>query len=152
MALSPLLISYVMACLVLPLITTAQRKMIQPVSPTTITLTLDALIPAIPAISNTSNIEVEIPSVTIAAETSPTPVLGDDTFILIGCFSEPPAISSTRALGATGSYLIPAFATQDTLTVPLCLKACGVALAPNTSGSYIYAAVENSRYAHRPLP
>ncbi|PVH80181.1 hypothetical protein DL98DRAFT_375785, partial [Cadophora sp. DSE1049] len=33
----------------------------------------------------------------------------------------------------------------DTLTVPLCLKACGVALAPNTSGPYIYAAVENSR-------
>lgn len=152
MSLSHFHIPWITACLVLPFTTTAQTDMIQPVSSTTTTLTLDVLLSAITAISNASNIEVEIPSVTIAAETSPTPVLGDDTFILIGCFNEPPAISSTRALGATGSYLTPTFATQDSLTVPLCLDTCGVALAPNTSGPYIYAAVENSRYVRASYP
>ncbi|KAH9224972.1 hypothetical protein DL95DRAFT_400264 [Leptodontidium sp. 2 PMI_412] len=129
----------------LSLLVAAQSNLINPVEPTFTSIqpleTSQATVPTISA----STVEIEVPSITIPSATSPTPVPGDDTFLLIGCFNEPPAISSTRALGATGSYLTPIFASQDALTVPLCLEACGVALAPNSTGPYTYAGVENSR-------
>ncbi|KAK0110110.1 hypothetical protein ONS95_002765 [Cadophora gregata] len=137
-----LLIPSVMACLVLTLITAAQTDMIIPVPSITTMPSLNTLVAAIPAVSDTSSMAINPPSTTIAAQTSPTPVLGDDNYVLVGCFNEPPASSSSRALGVTGTYL---FDPIDTLTVPMCLKTCGDALGPNSSGPYIYAAVENSR-------
>jgi hypothetical protein len=83
-----LFIPSIMACLVLPLTTTAQSGGIKPVTSSTTIPSLDKLLAAIPAISNTSNIEIEVPSITIAAEKPPTSVPGDDTYVLIGCFNE----------------------------------------------------------------
>ncbi|KAH7308784.1 hypothetical protein BKA65DRAFT_414926, partial [Rhexocercosporidium sp. MPI-PUGE-AT-0058] len=140
-----LLTKGILAYLVLPI--TAQCDLTEPVEPSTATSNqpLEASPPPIPTILNPSTVNIETPSITITSAISPTPVPGDDTFVLIGCFNEPPSLSSTRALGATGDYLTPIFASQDALTVPLCLEACGVALAPNSTGPYTYASVEKSR-------
>ncbi|KAL2069344.1 hypothetical protein VTL71DRAFT_15682 [Oculimacula yallundae] len=148
---SLLLAPGISSCLVLSI--TAQDGIIQPVTVASMTTaqSIETLVTPLPAPSNPSILEIEIPTSTIesistpASAASSTAFAGDDTYVLLGCFNEPPAISSMRALGATGDYLSPIFASQEALTVPLCLGACGVALAPNSSGPYTYAGVENSR-------
>ncbi|KAG4439050.1 hypothetical protein IFR05_005478 [Cadophora sp. M221] len=130
----------------LALLIAAQFDFIQPVEPTTTSIQpAETSQKPVRSISTPLTVKIETPSITTAAAAPLNPIPGDDTFLLIGCFNEPPALSSTRALGATGTYLTPIFASQDALTVPLCLGACGAALAPNSTGPYTYAGMENSR-------
>jgi hypothetical protein len=86
------------------------------------------------------NLPAPIPSL-------PTLVTGDSGYQLLGCYNELASYATERALGVTGSYISPIFASTDALTVPLCLEGCAAAQAPDGSGQYIYAAVENTRYA-----
>lgn len=83
---------------------------------------------------------------TSSTSSTPTSVAGDGIYVLQGCFSEPPASSSSRALGANGEYATPNVGLTDAFTVPACLTACAAALAPNNQGVYDFAGVENSRY------
>lgn len=92
------------------------------------------------------------PTSSLSSSSTPTPVSGNDIYVLRGCFSEPEADSGTRALGANGNYTAPIFGSADALTVPLCLEACAVALASSNQGVYNFAGVENGRYVkpHNP--
>jgi len=78
---------------------------------------------------------------------SPIPVLfnGNDQWVPLGCYNELADFNTARALGATGSYIVPAFPSPDSLTPTLCLQGCSATSAPNGE-AFIYAAVENSRY------
>jgi hypothetical protein len=82
---------------------------------------------------------------TTPASPSPTSVAGNNNYELLGCYNELPPNSSGIALGTTGTYSSPIFASNNALTVPLCLEGCGIATTANGAGRYIYAAVENSR-------
>lgn len=68
----------------------------------------------------------------------PTPFPRDSNFTLLGCYDEAAAIS------AAGTY-VNTPPSSDTITIPLCLKACSTSTVPNTSEPYLYAAVENGR-------
>ncbi|CZT50884.1 uncharacterized protein RSE6_11952 [Rhynchosporium secalis] len=97
--------------------------------------------PTLPSSTSTSSTSTS----TSTPSTTPTLSPGNDIYVSIGCFSQPLTTSSSQALGAPGGYHSPIFASQDLLTVPLCLEACGIALAPDGSGPYTYAGLENSR-------
>ncbi len=71
---------------------------------------------------------------------------GNPQYELLGCYNELGPDEAGPALGLTGEYFSPQSASPKNLTVSLCLKGCGAALAPNGGGPYKFAAVENSRY------
>ena len=76
---------------------------------------------------------------------APTLAPGNSDYKLLGCYTELPANSNARALGVSNKYYAPLFATPDTVDVTSCLEACSTSLAPNGEGTWIFAAVENSR-------
>jgi hypothetical protein len=88
-----------------------------------------------------------LPTLPAPKPSLPTLVDGSSGYELLGCYNELASYATERALGVTGSYISPIFASSDALTVPLCLEGCAAAQAPAVPGQYIYAAVENTRYA-----
>lgn len=85
------------------------------------------------------------------AITVPTTVSGDSNYELLGCYNDLPPSLNGIIPGALGSYISPVFASNEALTVPLCLEGCRVASMPNGGGHYMYAGVE-TRFVHSPKP
>ncbi|CAG8978676.1 hypothetical protein HYALB_00004658 [Hymenoscyphus albidus] len=76
---------------------------------------------------------------------APTPVSAAFDYDILGCYNELGPEAGGRAVGLSGQYISPAQVVPEAMTVPLCLEYCHEALAPDGSGQYKYAALENSR-------